>query len=143
MTSHAVSPREVPGERLIEEGLFRLDETGTPRLRGSKCPGCAAVFGGHRSVCLACLRVGMEDTDLSSAGEVYSFTTVHQQSADALIQPPYTVVQVRLPEGVIVTAPLLETDPQAVSVGLAVRTRAFRFKEASGDVVVSYAFVAA
>jgi len=85
----------------------------------------------------------MEDTDLSSAGEVYSFTTVHQQSADALIQPPYTVVQVRLPEGVIVTAPLLETDPQAVSVGLAVRTRAFRFKEASGDVVVSYAFVAA
>jgi hypothetical protein len=143
VADNASSNNEAPLEHLIEEGLFRLDETGTPRLRGSKCPGCAAVFGGRRSVCLACFRVGMEDTDLSADGEVYSFTTVHQQSVDALIQPPYTVVQVRLPEGVIVTAPLLGTDPQAVSVGLPVRTKAFRFNEVSGDVVVSYAFVAA
>ncbi len=143
MANHAPSGTEATEERFIEEGLFRLDETGTPRLRGSKCPGCGAVFGGRRSVCLACFRVGLEDADLSADGEVYSFTTVHQPSADALIQPPYTIVQVRLPEGVIVTAPLLGTEPQAVSVGLPVRTKAFRFSEATGDAVISYAFVSA
>ena len=95
-------------ERLIEEGLFRLDETGTPRLRGSKCSACGTVFLGRRFVCLACFDLNLEETDLSAEGEVYSFTTVRQQSPDSLIAPPYTVVQVKLPERIIVTAPLLE-----------------------------------
>jgi uncharacterized OB-fold protein len=143
MTHAATTVTPESGERLIEEGLFRLDETGTPRLRGSKCPACGVVFLGHRAVCLACFHLGLDDTDLSDRGEVYSFTTVRQQSPDSLIQPPYTVVQVKLPEHVIVTAPLLEIAPEAVSVGLPVRTKAFRFTEPSGQVVVSYAFVAA
>jgi uncharacterized OB-fold protein len=130
-------------ERLIEEGLFRLDDTGTPRLRGSKCSACGTVFLGRRFVCLACFDLKLEETDLSAEGEVYSFTTVRQQSPDSLIAPPYTVVQVKLPERIIVTAPLLEIAPGDVAVGLPVRTKAFRFTEPSGQVVVSYAFVAA
>ncbi len=142
MTSTAeVQPES--GERLIEEGLFRLDETGTPRLRGSMCSACRAVFLGRRAVCLACFRLGLDECDLSAEGEVYSFTTVRQQSPDSLITPPYTVVQVKLPERIIVTAPLLEIAPEAVAVGLPVRTKAFRFTEPSGQIVVSYAFVPA
>lgn len=129
------------GERLIEEGLFRIDEAGAPRLRGSRCPACKTVFGGNRAVCLNCFRVGMETVDLSDRGVVHSFTTVRQQSPDSLLQPPYTVVQVKLREGMVVTAPMLEVEPGSVDVGLAVRTKAFRFAEKSGDTVVSYAFV--
>ena len=143
MTHSATTVEPGSGERLIEEGLFRLDETGTPRLRGSKCSTCGATFLGRRSVCLACFHLGLEETDLSTGGEVYSFTTVRQQSPDSLIAPPYTVVQVKLPERIIVTAPLLEIAPDAVAVGLPVRTKAFRFTEPSGQVVISYAFVPA
>ena len=141
MTQSATTVTPAATERLIEEGLFRLDESGTPRILGSKCPGCGAIFSGRRVVCLACYRPGLEPADLSATGAVHSYTTVWQRSADSLIQPPYTVVQVKLPEGVIVTAPMLETAPEAVTVGQRVRTKAFRFTEASGDVVVSYAFV--
>ena len=140
MTSATTVPAD-SGERLIEEGLFRLDETGTPRLRGCKCPACGTVFLGRRVVCLACFHLGLDEIDLSAEGEVYSFTTVRQQSSGSLIAPPYTVVQVKLPERIIVTAPLLEIAPDAVAVGLPVRTKAFRFTEPSGQVVVSYAFV--
>ena len=54
MTDTATTVTPESGERLIEEGLFRLDGTGTPRLRGSKCPACGVVFFGRRAVCLAC-----------------------------------------------------------------------------------------
>lgn len=128
-------------ERLIEEGLFRIDEAGIPRLRGSRCPACKAIFGGRRAVCLACFQVGMETADLSDRGEVHSFTTVRQQSPDSLLQPPYTVVQVKLRDGIVVTAPILEAEVGTVDVGMPVRTKAFRFVEKSGDTVVSYAFV--
>ena len=141
MATTTTTTQPASGERLIEEGLFRLDETGTPRLNGSRCGECGAVFLGRRSVCLACSHLGLAATDLSAEGVVHSFTTVRQQSPDSLLQPPYTVVQVKLPERIIVTAPLLEIAPGAVTVGLPVRTKAFRFTEASGDVVVSYAFV--
>ena len=143
MTQAAPAVASQPGEHLIENGLFRIDESGTPLLRGSRCPDCGATFVGTRAICLGCFHVGLDQADLSDRGEVYSFTTVRQQSPDSLIQPPYTVVQVKLPEGVIVTSPLLESPTDEVFVGMAVRTKAFRFTEPSGETVVSYAFVAA
>jgi len=102
MTQAAPAVASQPGEHLIENGLFRIDEAGTPLLRGSRCPDCGATFVGTRAICLGCFHVGLDPADLSDRGEVYSFTTVRQQSPDSLIQPPYTVVQVKLPEGVIV-----------------------------------------
>lgn len=141
--THPTTVTPESGERLIEEGLFRLAENGTPRLRGTKCPACGTVFAGNRAVCLACFRVGLEPHDLSDRGEVHSFTTVRQQSPDSLLQPPYTVVQAKLRDGVIVTAPMLEVEAGKVHVGMPIRTKAFRFEEKSGGTVVSYAFVPA
>jgi uncharacterized protein len=140
--THTVTPvTPQPGERLIEDALFRLDDAGTPWLRGSRCPRCGDTLLGKRVVCLGCFNVGLESADLSDRGEVYSFTTVRQQSPDSLISPPYVVVQVKLAEGVIVTSPLLESPDDQVFIGMPVRTKAFRFTEPSGDVLVSYAFV--
>lgn len=130
-------------EHLIEEGLFVIDETGTPRLLGTKCPSCGTVFGGRRSVCLACFHVGLESRNLGPNGTIHSFTTVQQQSPDALIAPPYVVVQVTLTERVIVTAPLLDADPQKIAIGLPVRTKAVHLKDHSGDPLLSYGFVLA
>jgi len=132
-----------PVERLIEDGLFRLDAGGQPRLIGSRCRGCRAVFAGRRALCLSSFGRQLEEALLGPGGTVHSFTTVHQQSRNSLLEAPYTIVEVLLPEGVIMAAPLVECMPAEVAIGMAVETRALRFTEPSGDVTVSLAFVPA
>lgn len=143
MTAAPDLAQSQPAERLIEGGLFRLDAGGQPRLIGSRCRACGTVFAGRRAVCLSCFGRELEETLLGPAGKVHSFTTVHQQSRNSLLEAPYMIAQVILPEGVIVTAPLVECSPAEVAIGMAVETGALRFTEPSGDVTVSYAFVPA
>lgn len=141
MAAQAATNPAAGAEVLIEEGLFRLDDAGQPRLLGRRCRGCQAVFLGRRKVCLACFGREMDDALLGPGGVVHSYTTVHQASPAAFVKAPYVIAQVRLPEGVIVTAPLVDCDPAAVTVGLPVETRALRFPGESDQVIVSYAFV--
>ena len=129
-----------PGERLIEEGLFRLGEDGRPRLIGSRCRACGTVFGSRRRVCLACYSRDLEERELEREGTVHSFTTVHQAGGGVLLPVPYTIVQVSLPGGIVVTAPLVDCAPERVRVGLRVETKAVRFDDPDGGKVVSWAF---
>lgn len=143
MATETAAQAEPGTEVLIEQGLFALDDRGQPRLIGSRCRGCSSVFGGRRRVCLACFGRDLEERLLEPRGVVYSFTTVFQAGRGSFVQAPYNIVQVRIPEGVIITAPLVECDPAAVAIGMPVETKALRFPGESGQVIVTYAWVPA
>lgn len=141
MAAETATKADQENEVLIEQGIFRLDERGQPRLIGSRCPACKSVFGGRRRVCLACFGRDLQEHLLGPQGVIHSYTTVHQAGRGSFVQAPYNIVQVRLPEGVIVTAPLVDCDPSGVSMDLPVETKALRFPNESGQTIVTFAFV--
>lgn len=117
-TGEAAPPRRV----LMKGAHLRLKEgpDGAPSLEGSRCPECGACFYPPRYVCLACYHEGLEAVELSRRGTVYTFTVGRMAPPKALVQAPYVIAQVQLPEGVIVPTVLTDVDPEAVRIGMPV-----------------------
>jgi uncharacterized OB-fold protein len=142
MTDAAESPktkRMVP----LKRGLFRLPERpdGKPVLLGSRCPSCDAHFFPQRQICLACGRDGLEEAELSGRGKVWTFTIARQTPPGSLIEAPYAVVVVELPEKVAVETVLTDCDLDSVYVGMEVEAVLAKMKEdEEGNDVMSFKF---
>jgi uncharacterized OB-fold protein len=127
----------------LGEGLFRLPERpdGKPVLLGSRCPSCGEHFFPQRQICLACGRNGLEEADLSGRGKVFTYTIARQTPPGSLIEAPYAVVVVELPERVAVESVLTDCDLDSVHVGMAVEAVTAKMKEdEEGNDVVSFKF---
>jgi uncharacterized protein len=101
-----------------EPELFRL-EGDRAVLLGSRCVACGGSFFPRRFECPVCL-VDVQDAELSTQGELYSYTYVRvpvigDRKLDAVA---YGVGQVDLPEGVRVQTVLLG-DPASWEIGAA------------------------
>src|SRR5690606_35237534 len=119
----------------LKEGLFEMPETmdGVPRLIGQKCGNCKeCVTGADHSTCPNCCQEALERITLSSIGEVYSYTTVHQQLPAALVQAPYVMARINLPEGVIVQTVLTDVEPGQVHIGMQVEVCLRQLGESEG-----------
>ncbi|MHB8244986.1 MAG: Zn-ribbon domain-containing OB-fold protein [Acidimicrobiales bacterium] len=86
------------------QGPFEVDN-GLVRLRGGRCPHCAAVFCPARLVCDGCGHRGLEDVLLEPRGSIYTFTEVHQSTPE--FRTPYFLVYVDFSENVRVMLPAL------------------------------------
>ena len=84
----------------VEPSIFRVDKgTENDVLIGSKCSKCNRVFFPRRTWCAACLEPTCEDIELSRDGTLLSFSLVERKQAYALIEAPYVLGEVLLPEG--------------------------------------------
>ncbi len=138
-TSDKAPPRRVP----MRGAHLRLPEDPgePPSLEGSRCPGCGAYFYPPRYVCLACYREGLERTALSRRGTVYTFTIGRMAPPKALVQAPYVIAQVELPEGVIVPTVLTDVEPEKVRIGLPVELVVEKATiDAEGNEVMAFKF---
>ena len=63
----------------IEAGFFAIpdDPADLPRLLGSRCPACDEVFFPRRLVCAQCLHEGTDDVELSTRGQLWTWTYCH------------------------------------------------------------------
>jgi uncharacterized OB-fold protein len=103
------------------------------RLLVQRCDDCGAFQLYGRALCVAC---GGPVTWVPASGRatVYSYTVIrqhHQRPFRDLL--PYVVALVDLDEGPRVMTNIVGCEPEAVSVGLAVRVR---FEPAEDDAVV-------
>ena len=146
--------RQVP----LRPGIFRLpDRPGDKAaLIGSRCPDCDSYFFPKRENCLNCGRRGLDETELSSRGKVWTYTIAHQVPPGAvvglsggidsavtgsLIEAPYAIAQVQLPEKVMVQTVLTGCDPESVHVGMDVELVIEKVKEDdNGNDVVAFKF---
>ncbi len=127
----------------VNPRLFRLDEGngGRPVLLGGRCPGCGCHFFPRRAICPGCGKAGLEDVDLSSAGKVWTFTIAHQVPPGAIVEAPYVLGRVELPEGVLVGALITDCSPEDVHVGLEVEIVPVKVREDDeGRDVLAFAF---
>jgi len=123
----------------LREGLFRIPKSPgeKPAVIASRCPRCGEHFFPKRVVCLACGQVGLEEAYLTGPGKIWTFTIARDTPPGSLIQAPYVIAQVQLPEKVIVGSVLSDCDVDSVRVDMPVRLVLEKVKqdEEGNDVV--------
>jgi len=136
-------PTRVP----IEEGYFRIPEgpEGPPVLLGSYSPAAKTYFWPRRKRCPITLQP-VEDCELSTEGELYSWTFVFMPTMGSQAKDSgggFGAAQVDLPEGVRIQA-LLEGKQGDWTIGMKVRltTRQVATDDA-GNAVCTIGFAAA
>lgn len=116
-------------------------------LKGAKCTNCGNVLFPARSLCPKCRHASvgkLVPQSFSGEGVVESFTTIHTPPAGFELQAPYVLAIVKLAEGPLVTAQVVDLPPEDVRVGMRVR-KAFRRINQDGEAGVihyGYKFVA-
>ena len=112
-------------------------------LTGNMCPECGRKYFPPREVCPVCHRksVGrMVEFTFSGRGRIYSHTTVHQVPADFAFQRPYVIALVELEEGPMVTAQIVDVDPEDVHIGMPVEMVFRRIREEGPEGVIQYGY---
>ncbi len=118
------------------------------RLMGHKCGNCNKVYFPPRDVCPKCHResIGkMEEVHLSGHGEILTFTVVHDTPPAFMRQRPYVMALVKLDEGPVLTAQVVDSDPDEIEIGKRVISvfRKIREDGKSGIIQYGYKFVLA
>jgi uncharacterized OB-fold protein len=136
---------EAPAKHMVplRAGIFRLPETpdGKPVLLGSRCPSCGAHYFPKRQICIACAHEGLDEAELSGRGKVWTYTIAGQTPPGSLVEAPYALAVVELPEKVAIRTVLTDVDLDAVKVGMDVEITLATMKEdEDGNDVVSYKF---
>lgn len=102
-------------ERLIngtplQEGMWTIHDDKV-FLLGSICEDCGEVYFPPKevNVCSHCQGEHIKDIELSRIGEIYSFSTVHQQPAGGFYKGsvPFIYGLVKLPDGIIIPGHVL------------------------------------
>jgi hypothetical protein len=119
-----------------------LDAEGTKAVfTGSRCKKCGEVYIGTRAICINCYGDQLEETTLSTTGQLLTYTIIYQSAP--WVKVPYIAAVVKLPEGPVVTATLTDCipDPALLKAGMPLQmvTEKVR-KDAEGNDVIAYRF---
>lgn len=117
---------------------LRVAADGTPTLVGMACGDCGAKAFPPVPVCPECMSENVTDADLSAAGSLYTWSVVHVAPKGWNV--PYIAGYVDLPEGVRVFAHIVDTDPAALEMDMAVTLTTAVLGENEDGPVESYAF---
>jgi hypothetical protein len=114
-------------------------------LGASRCMDCKEVFFPPRAVCPHCSMhrrsLGrMELCQLSGEGEVFSYTVVHEPAEGFEMEVPYVLALVKMAEGPILTAQLVDVEPEDVELGMSVKAVFRELKEEGPEGVIHYGY---
>jgi len=92
-------------------------------------------------ICVACGQNGLDEAELSTRGRVWTYTIAGQTPPGSMVEAPYALAVVELPEKVAIRAVLTDVDLAEVKVGMEVEIKLVKMKEdEEGNDVVSYMF---
>ncbi len=119
----------------MSEGLalhWRLIEQ-RYKLVGVECKNCGRRFFPQRPLCPVCRRKGkINKIEYSGEGTVYAHTTVHVPPTGFDYQKPYVLGIIKLKEGPLIMAQIVDCRPEEVEIGKKVRM-VFRKITSDGD----------
>lgn len=122
--------RPEPRRNVYEEPFWRLVEQ--HRLSLQRCSGCGTFRYPPAGVCFRCLSSDYEWTSLRGTGSLVSWVVFHRQYFPEL-PPPYVVAAVRVDEGPVMIANLLNAERDRLRIGLPVRVVYEAASSASGQ----------
>jgi uncharacterized OB-fold protein len=118
----------------VHDGLFVTDPE--PRLLGSRCTDCGGHHFPAHLTCAYCASEDVTPVELSTRGELWSWTAVTAAPPGYEGDVPFGFGVVELPEGVRVITRLTEPDPSRLRSGQPMRLVVV----ALTDAVTTYAF---
>lgn len=110
---------------------------------GSRCGVCGTVDFPPRAICPHCRRksIGkMEDVPLSGAGTIVSYSIVHEPLEGFEMQVPYPIAMIKLDEGPMLTAQIVNCEPGEVKLGAKVKAVFRKIQEESKSGVIYYGY---
>jgi len=122
---------------------FWRETEGRYNFLGNRCGVCGAVYFPSRPVCPRCHRQSlgkMGDYRLNGMGEVFSFTIVHESTRNFRLQLPYIMALIRMDDGPMVTAQLVDCAIGEVHLGSRVRAVFRKIGEEGRSGVIHYGY---
>ena len=114
----------------LDHGRFLMRPGGRLEICGSICNNCGLHLHPPREKCSRCSEDMLETFITNHDGVIESFTVVHQNIERSLIDPPYTLAEVKLTDGYRLRC--VSTDELEVSIGSRIRLDTQQFKTGSG-----------
>jgi hypothetical protein len=113
------------------------------RLEAAKCRGCGETYFPHRLICRKCGNRQFETVKISSHGKLETFTVIHTPASAFKDQSPFALGVCRFPEGVRITAQIVDIDLDKIKLGmqLPVEFRRVQTDGHAGIVFYGYKFV--
>ena len=106
------------------------------------CQNCKAAHFPKPELCVNCHSDDVKEIELGAECVLFSFTTVHTQTAYS--DPPYSVGYVDFPEGVRVFGPLDVEDASNLRIGMPLRVEIGSMRhDGSGAPIIGHRFVTA
>jgi|SRR6056300_234666 uncharacterized OB-fold protein len=132
------------GELLpVKEGLVSGAGQDDVRLLGSQCDSCGEVSIGTNSVCLNCGSEEIQSIELSTEGELWTYTIVQHKPPGEYLGPepfqPFGLGLIELPDGVRIMAPL-EGDIVSFEIGAKMELKPWVLKGANGQAYRAFRF---
>ena len=112
-------PDAMPTPAVDRETLPWWQAAAEHRLLVQRCGGCGRVRLPPGPLCPACRSFDQQWQEASGQGTVYTYTVVHRAYVPGLAVP-YVVAVVELAEGPKLTSNVVDVDPGAVRIGMAV-----------------------
>ncbi len=115
-------------------------------LIGTECKRCNEKFFPPRQICPNCRRKGeIREFRFSGNGEIYSYTIIHAAPEGFEYQRPYVIAVIKLVEGPMVTAQIIDCKLEDIEIGKNVRAvfRKIMAGGKGGTIRYGYKFVLA
>ena len=102
----------------VKEGLFKTPPGEKPYLIGNKCRSCGEVFFPTRPICRNCFKKDMEEVAMGQKGKLYTFTKILKTPIGSLIQAPYLVGKIQIPEGELIHTLIVDCNEEELKIGM-------------------------
>ncbi len=99
----------------LDQDRFLITSEGLLEIRGSMCSHCGVRSHPAREKCPSCSEDMSETSITDHNGVIESFTIVHQEISQSLIDPPYALAEVRLNDGYCIRC--VSNDELDISIG--------------------------
>lgn len=127
----------------VKEGLVAGAGREDVQLLGSKCENCNEVSIGTNAVCLNCGSQQIRHIELSSEGELWTYTIVRHRPPGGYLGPdpfqPFSLGLVELPDGIRIMAPL-DGEPEDFKIGDKLALRPWVLKDSDGNEYRAFRF---
>lgn len=133
----------MPSARVsLESSVLKVGNTKEEDvLIGSRCTECGRYFFPQRKRCAHCTEPTTELVELSTQGVLSSYSFMTRKPRYCLIEPPYTLGEVKTPEGISIYTVINVTSPEKLRLGQRVILDTVEIeKDEEGNSVIAYRF---
>jgi len=110
-------------------------------LIGSKCKICGRYFFPKRRRCGYCAEPTLEVLELSREGIVSSYSLLIKKPKYSLMEPPYILGEVKIPEGILIYTVINTKSPEELRIGQRVKLDTVEIKkDEGGRSTIAYCF---